>query len=168
MELYLFNQINQYALKWYWLDVFGIFCAKYLGYILVLALLFYIVARFRKYRKTGLKAFTAAIFSRFIIVELIRWTWQRPRPFINNTVNLLLEHSAEPAFPSGHAAFYFALATVVFLRNKKLGSLFLFGALLISLSRVFVGVHWLSDILAGAIIGIFSGWLIYKFSDRAI
>lgn len=168
MDLYLFNLINQLASQWYWFDILGVFCAQYLGYILVVSFLFLFIVRLGEYWETGLKALAAVVLSRFVITEFIYWIWPRFRPFVENNVNLLVEHSASASFPSGHAAFYFALASIIYMRNRNLGSLFLLGAFLISLSRVFVGIHWPSDVLAGAIIGIFSAWLIHKFSHKTI
>ena len=117
----------------------------------------------------ALKALAAAVFARFAIVELIRLFWERPRPFVERNINLLLEQPDTFSFPSGHAAFYFAIAAVVFLSFKKLyprqrfwlgaGIFFLAAALIISLSRVYAGIHWPSDVLAGAAVGIFSAWL---------
>lgn len=106
-----------------------------------------------------IEATAAAVLARLVIVNFIRLILPRLRPFVENNVNLLLS-SGESSFPSGHAAFYFAIATVVFFHNKKAGIAFLAVAFLISLARVFVGIHWPSDILAGAAVGIFSGWLI--------
>ena len=83
-------------------------------------------------------------------------------------MNLLLSHEATSSFPSGHAAFYFALSTIIYFYNKKAGLLFLFASFLISISRVFVGIHWPFDIFAGAIVGIFSGWIILKISKKFI
>ena len=111
-----------------------------------------------------LKALGTAVFARFVIVELIRFLWERPRPFIESNINLLLEHPATSSFPSGHAAFYFAFSTLVYFYNKKLGALFLIATLILSVSRVYVGVHWPSDVLAGAVIGIFSAWLVKNIS----
>ena len=123
------------------------------------------------------QSFAAAILSRFIITNIIRWIWFRPRPFVQNHINLLFNYnSAEPSFPSGHAAFYFAIATVVFLYLKKVyprpkfwwgvGLLFYIASFLIVVARVFSGIHWPSDILAGAAIGIISGWLIILLSRK--
>ena len=156
MDQFLFQKINGLAGQWAYADAAGIFFAKYLGYVLV-GLVFLIF--FRKW-KIILSAFLAAAVARLGIVELIRWLWERPRPFIENNVNLLLNHGAEPSFPSGHAAFYFTLSTIVYFHNKKAGIFFFTASFLISISRVFAGIHWPSDILAGAIIGIFSGWLV--------
>lgn len=162
MDSFLFHQINQYALKWIWLDTFGIFFAKFFEYILVFCLILLLVFRFRKYWKMVIKALISAVLARFIITNFIRWLWFRPRPFINNNINLLFNYPNEASFPSGHAAFYFAIATVVFFRNKAAGILFFLAGFLICLGRVFVGIHWPSDILAGAVIGVFFGWLINR------
>jgi len=164
MDLYLFQQINQFALKWFWLDVLGIFFARYLGYILIFCVFLFPVLKLRKYWSMFFQAFISAAFTRFVIVGLIRWIWPRPRPFIENNVNSLLTHNSA-AFPSGHAAFFFALSTVVYFYNKKFGILFFLASFLICLSRVFVGIHWPTDILAGAVVGIFSGWLIHKIFE---
>ena len=109
------------------------------------------------------QAILAGIVSRLFFTELIRWILPKSRPFIENDVNLLLIRDATSSFPSGHAAFYFALATVIYFYNKKAGLLFFLASFLIVLSRVFVGIHWPLDILAGALVGIFSGWLVIKW-----
>lgn len=166
MDFYLFQQINQFAGRWNCLDSLGIFFAKYFEYVLILCLILFLVLNFKKRWKTVIVAFVSAVLARFVIVEFIRWLWQRPRPFIANNVNLLLDYPNKASFPSGHAAFYFALSTIVYFYNKKIGILFYLGSFLICLARVFVGIHWPTDILAGAIIGILFGWLIYKISKK--
>lgn len=161
LDIYIFSQINNLALKYLWLDTLAIFLAKYLPYLLVAVLVLFLIKDFKKYWKMVGIAFSAVIFSG-IIVQLIRFIWYQPRPFIADQVNLLLSHSPTGSFPSGHAAFFFALSTIIYFQNKKAGILFLFASLLIGLSRVFSGLHWPSDILAGIILGIFSAWLINK------
>jgi len=166
LDYSIFQQINRFAGRWYFLDSLGIFLAKYLGYFLIFFLLLFLIKDFKKHLPMVIKGFLAAILARLGFVELIRFLWHRPRPFIENNIHLLLEHSASSSFPSGHAAFFFALSTVVYFYNKKAGYLFFLASFLISISRVFCGIHWPSDILAGAAIGIFSGWLIILFSQR--
>jgi undecaprenyl-diphosphatase len=112
-------------------------------------------------------AFFSVLLARGIIVELIRFFWKRPRPFLENNVKLLLNHSLEPSFPSGHADFYFAFTIIIYSYNKKSGFLFFLAAILISFSRILAGVHWLSDILAGALLGIFSGLFVILFFRRS-
>lgn len=166
MDSYLFFQINQYAGKWAVLDGLAIFFAKYFEYFLLIFLLLFLVKNFRKYWAMVVLALVSAAVARFGATSLIRHFWHRNRPFIDNHVNLLFNYSNEASFPSGHATFYFALATVVFLKNKKAGILFYLGAFLICLGRVFSGIHWPSDILAGAVIGVIIGWLGSKIAKH--
>lgn len=162
-DLYLFNLINGFAGKWPLLDAFGVFFAKYCEYFLWLVLLLFLVFSFIKYWKMVLLAFVSAGISRFILAEIIRWLWFRPRPFVaENFIPLITKSAAEASFPSGHASFYFALSTIVYFYNKKAGILFFIASFLIALSRIFVGVHWPSDILAGAILGVATAWIIYR------
>jgi len=162
VDFYIFNQINQFAGKWSWLDNLAIFFAKYFEYFLLFFLFLFLLKDYKKYLKMLISAFVAAVFSRFFIVEIIRYFFPKPRPFVENHINLLLDKINQSAFPSGHAAFYFAISMVVYSYNKRVGILFFIASFLICLARVFSGLHWPSDILAGALVGIFSGWLINK------
>lgn len=173
MDFFIFQQINKFAGRWYFLDALSLFFAKYFGYFLIFFLFLFLFKNFKKYWLMIIQGFSAAILARLGFTELIRFLWPKPRPFVENHINLLLNHSASSSFPSGHAAFFFALSTVIFLYNKKIhprpkfwwgvGLLFFLASFLISISRVFCGIHWSSDILAGAAIGIFSGLLVMKF-----
>lgn len=157
----VFQTINGLAFKWFWFDFLGIFLANYLICLLIFFLLLFLL-KFKKYWGMVLKALLAAVAARFVIVEFIRWIYPRSRPFVGENINLLVDKVNQFSFPSGHASFAFGLATVVYLYNKKWGVVFLILAFLISIARVFVGVHWPLDVLAGAIVGIFSGWLVNK------
>lgn len=165
MDLYLFNLLNQYALKWNWLDSLAVFFAEYLGYFLVIWIIVLVILNFKKYFKMAVESAIAGLLARFGIAELIRLFWERPRPFVNNNVNLLFEHNG-PAFPSGHASFFFAVSTMVYIYNKKLGVIFYLSSILIVISRVFSGAHWPTDILAGALVGILSGLIIHKLLKK--
>jgi len=163
-DLYIFNLINGLAGKWAFLDLLSIFFAKYFGYVLLFCLVLFLVKDLKKYWRIVAEALFIAVFVRFILAEIIRMIWFRPRPFVNNPVNLLIPYNqSEASFPSGHASFYFTLSTIIYSYNRKIGILFYIASFLIILSRVFVGIHWPSDILAGAILGIGIGWLLTKF-----
>jgi len=161
IDLYLFNLINGLAGKWIWLDALGVFFARYCEYLLWLLLLLFLILGFKKYWKMVLVAFISAGVSRFVLAEIIRFIWFRQRPFVQlNFLPLIQQSPSEASFPSGHASFYFAISTIVYLYNKKAGILFYAVSFLIALSRVFVGVHWPFDILAGALLGILTALLI--------
>jgi undecaprenyl-diphosphatase len=167
MDLYLFNLINGFAGKWAWLDFLGVFFAQYFEYILLFTLFSLLTLKFKKYFRIVFLSLISAVFSRFAVADFIRWLWFRSRPFVGHNVNLLVSHNAsEASFPSGHASFYFALSTVIFLFNKKLGIFFYISSFLICLGRVFVGIHWPSDILAGAIVGALVGVIFYSISHK--
>jgi len=166
MDKILFNYINQFAGKWPLLDVLGIFFAKFFGFFLIFLLCLLFVKKPKKLWRLVLLSFVSAVIAKEVIVDTIRWFFPRHRPFVENNVNLIITREAIPSFPSGHAAFYFAIATIVYLYNKKLGILFFIGAFLISLARVFVGFHWPTDILAGAVVGIFTSFICYKIFKR--
>ncbi len=172
MSLFLFRQINQLAGKSLWLDTLGILFAQYFGYILLFCLFLFLLVNLRKYWKMVTAALVSGLFARLVLVNLIRWILPKARPFVENQVNLLITHPPTSAFPSGHASFYFAIVAVVFLYFKKMKKppkfwwlislLFFLISLAIGIARVFCGIHWPSDILAGVIVGIFSGWLVYR------
>jgi len=143
-----------------------IFLGEYLGHILLAGILVFWWQNRKKHPRFFWQAVAAAILSRGIIVEAIRLIWERPRPFVENNIMPLIEHAASPSFPSGHAAVFFALGTILWFYNKKAGLLFLLGATVLSLARVFAFLHWPSDILAGAVIGIVSAILVLKLSQR--
>lgn len=163
LDLYFFNLINGLSYKWLWLDYVGIFLAHYFEYFLWLVIALLLVINFKKYWKMVVEAFATAVFTRFILAEIIRWLWFRPRPFVSqNIIPLINQSPLESSFPSGHASFYFALSTIVYCYNKKAGILFYIASSLIVLARVFVGIHWPSDILAGAVLGILMGYILNK------
>ena len=139
-----------------YLDLLIIFLAKYLGWALGILAVFI----FLKNRRLLLESFLSAAVARFGITDLIRYFYNRPRPFEVGDFTPLISHEYGYSFPSGHAAFFFALSTAIFLYNRRWGAVFFIGAILISLGRVWAGVHWYSDILGGAIVGILTSILV--------
>jgi undecaprenyl-diphosphatase len=105
----------------------------------------------------------SVILSRGMITEIIRFFYSRERPFSEIGFSPLIGADAFDSFPSGHAAAFFALATAVFFLNRRAGKWFFALSALIALARVFCGVHWPLDVLAGAIIGVLSALLARKF-----
>ncbi|MDI6882950.1 MAG: phosphatase PAP2 family protein [Patescibacteria group bacterium] len=166
MDFLVFQLINNFALKYLWLDTLAIFLTKYLPYLLIGILILLLIKNFKKYLPMVIKGFASAIFSGLVLTQIIRWFWFHPRPFIENEVNLLLTHSPSSSFPSAHTAFFFALSTIIYFYNKRTGIFFFLGSFLIGLARIFSGLHWPSDILGGIVLGILSGWLIYKFFQK--
>jgi len=102
----------------------------------------------------------------------------RPRPFVDepSTVHLLVAHAADPGFPSDHATAAFAIAVAILLRNRRWGLLAMAMAVALAVGRVAVGVHFPTDVLAGAALGSATALLLYlppvrrplhRMADRA-
>lgn len=79
----------------------------------------------------------------------------RARPFVVDSggVHLFSGHAADASFPSDHATASFAIATAIFLRHRRWGIVALVAAAVLSVGRVALGVHYPSDVLAGAALG---------------
>lgn len=167
MDTTLFNYINGLATHWRILDDVAIFFAAYLQYILggiLLVLLFWPKRQRLHDRIMVVLATGAGLLAGLVVKPLIVFFYVRPRPFlILPQAHLLLsEKTAEyyQAFPSGHTIVFFAISYVVYRFNKPLGWIFFIASGLIGLVRIYAGVHWPSDVLAGAILGILTGWLV--------
>ncbi len=92
---------------------------------------------------------------------------QRPRPCsIDTSIPLLIPFPGEFSFPSGHTLHAFAAATAIFLHFKKPGIAALVLATLIAFSRMYLFVHFPTDILGGIVIGVGMAVLIYKGMQR--
>ena len=165
----VFEFIDGLSGKFTALDYAGIFFARVFPLLILGAFLVFLIlepdwkVRFRKFAL----ALLAVILSRWIIVEAIQFFYHRVRPPVALNFESLIPVPTSPSFPSGHAAIFFALGAAVFLLNRRWGLWFLFAACLMGVARIFVGVHYPSDILAGAIIGIFSALVLEKFFPSA-
>lgn len=170
MDTILFQLLNQLAGINIWSDWLIIFLADYLLYFLI----FFLVAWALVWKNFRVAAFAlvTAFFSRFLVTEIIRFFYDRPRPFETlENIKQLTSHTTGSSFPSGHAAFAFGLAFFIFLHNKKKGICYLTVALLIGLGRVVAGVHYPSDILGGLAVGLVSAWgvnVVYKRFDKNV
>ena len=169
----VFHWLNFFAGINHWMDELIIFKSEYLGWSIIAILIFIFLFeikdkdKFKINWRIGCLALASGILSRFIFGEAIRFFWNRPRPFdVLQNIHQLVLHESGGAFPSGHASFFFAVAMSTFLYRKKLGLLFFIIAIVMSIGRVEAGLHWPSDILAGAAIGILSAWIIHTLSKK--
>jgi undecaprenyl-diphosphatase len=121
----------------------------------------------KKHRKAGLCMLLALLIS-FIICNLsLKPLVARIRPYeYVGDINLLVNKPSDFSFPSGHSSSSFAAAFGLWLSNKKWGRVCLIIAGMIAFSRLYLFVHFPSDVLAGIILGIFSGFMAYKILTK--
>lgn len=113
---------------------------------------------FRKHRRAGVTMLLGLLCSLLIGNLLLKLSVARERPcWINDAVTLLVETPADYSFPSGHTLASFIGATVLALYNKRWGCIALPFASLIAFSRLYLYVHYPTDVLAGVLLGIAIG-----------
>lgn len=105
-------------------------------------------------RRLALISIAAAVLA-LGLAQLIGHEWFRVRPYLAIPTHLLVPPSEDASFPSDHAVGAFALATPLLVdsRARRFGGAVLAGAVALALARVFVGIHYPSDVLGGAAIG---------------
>lgn len=145
-------------------DFAAVWANKFSIPVFGLALLWY----FFRNRRVFWTGAWAAVLSRGILTPLIRFVYHRPRPFVAlPDIHILVnQNPAEASFPSGHAAFLFAIAFAVWLYNKKIGGIFIVAALLTTFARIYAGVHYPVDILGGILVAAISVFVIYKLKHK--
>ena len=115
-------------------------------------------------RDTGVKIAIGLIIVSILGNLVFKNLFARPRPFISDKdIELLINEPFGFSFPSGHSFSSFVAATIIFLDDRKMGYLAMIMAVLIALSRIYLYVHFPSDILAGMLLGILLGVIIDKF-----
>ena len=123
---------------------------------------------FKKTRKVGLCCALGLIFDLLVINIAVKPLVARIRPYeIIKEITILTHQPGDHSFPSGHSAGSFACAWAFFRAyKKKWGVPALVLAALVSLSRLYVGVHYPTDVLGGIVIGCVLGELGYRVGKK--
>ena len=109
-------------------------------------------------KKTVIAAILAMAFANLAVLVLNE-VYFRPRPFTEVELNLLFYRPTDSSFPSNPAALSFALAFSVLQRQRGLGLALIALATIWSFSRVFAGVFYVTDVAAGAAMGVIIAWV---------
>ena len=135
-----------------------------LGSGAVLWILFFLYLYFIKKDKRTAWFLAAAVITTSLINDgLIKHLINRPRPFIDHPeLPALIAHPMSSSFPSGHSATSFAALTVLMTTEKPTRWLAMAGAILIAFSRIYLHVHYPTDVLAGMLVGICVGAVMVK------
>lgn len=123
---------------------------------------------FKRTRKTGLMMGVALLMGLILGNGLLKNLIARTRPYDCDgvTVELLIEKLSDFSFPSGHTLASFEAATVLMIRDKRFGIPALVIASLVALSRLYLYVHFPTDVLGGLILGIAIAFLSVFIVER--
>jgi undecaprenyl-diphosphatase len=119
-------------------------------------------------RDPGMKKNALYITESFLVSSVatlaIKETVKRQRPFATDTLIIKASDGGSPSFPSGHTSEAFSIATSLSIAYPKwyvIAPSFLWASS-VSFSRLYLGVHYPTDVIAGAVVGSGSAWLAYK------
>ncbi len=136
---------------------------------IVWILLAIVLLYFKKTRKCGLLILIAMGIGLIIGNGLIKNVVKRARPcWLDSSIPLLIKKPLDYSFPSGHTLASFEAFVMIFLHNKKWGIVSGLLAVLIAFSRLYLFVHFPTDVLAGAILGTVISIVTYKMYDYLI
>ena len=114
-----------------------------------------------KTRKSGCIVMAALVLDMILCNGVLKHVFARVRPCeVNTTIQLLVPRPSDYSFPSGHtAASFAAVAALFFAGQKKLWKPALVLAVLIAFSRLYLYVHYPTDILGGIVVGVLCGYI---------
>jgi undecaprenyl-diphosphatase len=162
----VFRAINDLGKQFSFMNPIMVFVAEYLLYILALYVL---VCWFTRNRGNKMMIVSAVIA--FGLAELIGKLAGKLhvnyQPFAElDDVNQLVEHAIDNSFPSDHTILFFSFCFTFLFFRKKPAVLWVITAILVGLSRIWVGVHYPGDVAVGALIGIASAWVASRIAPK--
>lgn len=165
MNYKVFQMINGWSGHYFWLDKLMVYMSQYGLELFAFCLVMIWIAGNGDTKRSVLYAGLTGILALFVNF-LIGHIYYEPRPFVTHSVNLLFSHAADASFPSDHTTGAFALAIMIFLlRNRESeawGYCMLLLAVVMGISRVYVGHHYPGDVLGSIAVAILTSVLIYK------
>ncbi|MEK5202260.1 undecaprenyl-diphosphatase [Bacillus mycoides] len=166
MNYTVFQWINNFAESSKLLDTLMIAITNSAAYV---AILFMLILWFNNGKKENAirKQYTVlyttlSVSIALLVNVLIHAVYYHPRPFITHHVNQLVPHAADSSFVSDHSVLVFSIAFVFILRGEKLKYIALIWAILVGVSRMYVGVHYPLDILGAAFLTFITSGLVMQ------
>lgn len=138
-----------------------------------------IMIPFKKTRKFGMAVLFAVLVGTLLTNLVMKPLFARPRPYIyyaDNPIFMAWHEFAgghlesEKSFPSGHTTAAFELGVAIFLvmKNKKIAWIFPVFSALVGLSRIYLMVHYVTDVIGGVFVGVFAGIMGYLIMKAII
>lgn len=135
------------------------------GLIWIIISLILIISK--KYRKVGILTLCSMVLGTILGEVILKQIFQRSRPFIElSELKLLIKRPSTYSFPSGHTLSAFAAAGIIGGMIRRFKVLVMILATLIAFSRLYLSVHYPSDVLVGAVLGLLCAKIVLHFSKR--
>lgn len=155
----IFQWISSNVYKYPLLDKMMIFFAEYAQYILIVTL-FVLWITNKENRVTVFQSLFACSLA-FTINQVIELFFYRDRPFVSHHINQLVDHAVNSSFPSDHATAALVITVTIWLCSKGKSFMWIIFGMCIAFSRIWVGVHYPFDVLAGVILGLCTALLVH-------
>ncbi len=140
-------------------------------FVIPMAVLGLVLSFFKKTRKFGMAVLFAVLVGTLLTNLVMKPLFARPRPYVYYADNPLFMHwyeiagkhiESDKSFPSGHTTAAFEIGVALFLvLNKKYSWVFPVFSALVGLSRIYLMVHYVTDVLGGVLVGTFAGIMGY-------
>ncbi|KLU66086.1 undecaprenyl-diphosphatase BcrC [Desulfosporosinus acididurans] len=166
-----YHLFNQFAGHHAILDKMFSFFAQYSleVYVVLFIIAWFTMPKYETKQRHALLIMGLSGVLGLIINVLLSHIYFRPRPFTvlpKGTFTQLIHHSADASFPSDHTTGSFGFAAASWGKAPRwITTSFTILAILNGVGRLYVGVHWPTDVIAGMIIGMLCGRLLWKFSS---
>ena len=143
------------------LDGFSVFLSNITTYGIIWIVLGIILILFKKTRVAGFMVLAAMALAFLTGDVLLKHIVSRPRPFIENpAVTLLIKPPSGSSFPSTHTALVSAVATVLLAKKHSVGLIVLLLGICVAFSRLYLYVHFPTDVFCGMLLGILCGVIV--------
>lgn len=148
IDIFLTQLINSYSNKSYLFDKVVILFTKYWLVIIVFTIILFWWTKNNRIEKRKEAIFCWLVTIIWIITnQIIILFINRIRPYESWITNLIIDKSTDPSFPSDHSTVAFSVAFALLYKNNKNASIYIYIAILMWLSRVYVWTHYFSDVL---------------------
>jgi len=148
------------------MDMLMILLAKYLYLLIALLAVIYLLMQPRAKQKQIIIFSIIVLPLAYLVAKIAGHFYFDPRPFVVHHVKPLIPHAPTNGFPSDHALLSFAIASIIFVFNKKIGILLGILGLFVGISRIYVMVHSPMDIVASFVISVVVVGLVFYLSRK--